>query len=94
MPSPPSAGLLDTANYHPPLVVSHGLDSCMGSGQNRKQVGSSGMTVPGIVSDSSQSVLRRNHVMVSRFLVRARYIANIKLYSSYVPVDPPFSFSL
>ena len=26
--------------------------------------------------------------MVSRFLVRARYIANIKLYSSYVPVDP------
>ena len=31
-------------------------------GQNRKQVGSSGMTVPGIVSDSSQSVLRRNQL--------------------------------
>ena len=26
--------------------------------------------------------------MIPRFLVHARYVANIKLYSSHVPVDP------
>ena len=30
----------------------------------------------------------RKTVTISRFLVRARRVANIKLYSSYVPVDP------